>query len=232
MLNVAVSLLLGGNKKSETTLKAAHHFFENFLKEAKRLYGKEILVYNLHSLLHLSQEARIYGNLDECSAFIFESFMQVIKRSVRSGSHVLAQIVRRMKEKSHLPIECTETTFVVKLVRPNNSFVLRNGSFCEIIGYEMDAQMQKKFQCHVFSNRETQPLFRTPCDSRTIGIGVCQQEEHVLKLIGMKDIDKVAIMVPNEEEREITFMSVLHEIPIQKWGTHRCTSYKITKCFF
>ncbi|CAG0892908.1 unnamed protein product [Cyprideis torosa] len=55
-------------------------------------------VYNVHSLIHLGQDAMLYGNLDNVSAFPFEDYMQKIKRKVKTGNRPLSQIVRRIEE--------------------------------------------------------------------------------------------------------------------------------------
>ncbi|GAA6081499.1 uncharacterized protein LOC113076649 isoform X1 [Tachysurus ichikawai] len=38
------------------------------------LYGEEFLVYNIHGLVHLSEDVKIHGNLDLISGFPFENF--------------------------------------------------------------------------------------------------------------------------------------------------------------
>ena len=134
----------------------------NNVFEAEELYSNQVLVYNVHSLVHLTKEAEIYGNLDNCSAFMFESYLQKIKGSVRSGSHVLAQMVlRRMQEQSQMPIT-TKKTFELKLVRPDNTFVLDDGSFAEVVSLERDENDVEKLCCRVYSKRNSLPMSVTP----------------------------------------------------------------------
>ncbi|ODM93427.1 hypothetical protein Ocin01_13254, partial [Orchesella cincta] len=51
---------------------------ERFVSEMEELYGQTSIVYNVHSLLHVHQDALIYGSLDNVSAFPFENYLQKI----------------------------------------------------------------------------------------------------------------------------------------------------------
>lgn len=55
-------------------------------------------MYNVHSLLHIVDDVKLYGNLDNYSAFPFESFMFKIKTMLHSFNHPLAEICNRIEE--------------------------------------------------------------------------------------------------------------------------------------
>lgn len=63
-----------------------------FVKKAKNLYGAGFLSYNVHGLLHLVDDFKMYGSLDEVNAFTFESFLGLLKCHVKSGYKPLQQI--------------------------------------------------------------------------------------------------------------------------------------------
>ena len=65
------------------------------------IYGRVNIVYNVHSLVHVVDDAQTFGPLDAFSAFPFESFMQKLKRMVRRPNDPAAQIVGRVKEQEH-----------------------------------------------------------------------------------------------------------------------------------
>jgi hypothetical protein len=73
-----------------------------FVKNFASLYGSGLLVYNVHSLLHLPQDVRNFGALDGVSAFPFENYLGQLKKTVRSAQNPVAQIVRRTVEKQHV----------------------------------------------------------------------------------------------------------------------------------
>jgi len=54
--------------------------------------------YNVHSLLHLCDDVRKFGDINSLSAFPFESHLGVIKRMLRSGVKTAQQIARKMAE--------------------------------------------------------------------------------------------------------------------------------------
>lgn len=50
----------------------ANDLLIKFVKDARALYGKEILVYNTHRLIHLAADVKRLGHLDEFSSFPFK----------------------------------------------------------------------------------------------------------------------------------------------------------------
>ena len=69
-----------------------------FVTHYSDLYGRNMVVYNVHCLVHLANEVRIYGCLDTISAFPFENFMQFIKRLIRKPNLPLQQAIHRLSE--------------------------------------------------------------------------------------------------------------------------------------
>lgn len=61
-----------------------------------------MVVYNVHGLTHLADDARAYGRLDEFSAFTFENFLGYIKTLIRKPSNPAQQVVRRLSEGSNV----------------------------------------------------------------------------------------------------------------------------------
>lgn len=51
----------------------AHELLVKFVNDAEVLYGNDILVYNVHCLLHVANDVKNLGCLDDFSAFVFEN---------------------------------------------------------------------------------------------------------------------------------------------------------------
>ena len=47
-----------------------------FVQQFVEIYGRDMLVYNVHGLVHLVKDVQNYGPLDNFSSFIFESFFK------------------------------------------------------------------------------------------------------------------------------------------------------------
>lgn len=69
-------------------------FFEHF----GQLYGEEFWVFNIHGLVHLSEDVKIHGKLDLISAFPYENFLGKLKRLVRGPCSPLTQVMLRLSE--------------------------------------------------------------------------------------------------------------------------------------
>jgi len=98
MLSVAVRVLLDSNSSLQL-FDYAEKLLSCFVDNFSFVYGEQHIVYNVHSLIHLADDARLYGALDNVSCFPYENYMQKIKRMVRKGQNPIAQIMRRAAEK-------------------------------------------------------------------------------------------------------------------------------------
>lgn len=97
LLSTAMAMLVSpffARKYNEYANSLLHAFVEHFA----RLYGNDQLVYNVHGLTHLAQDAKHFGNLDVISSFPYENYLQKLKGFVRKPSNPLAQIIRRLSE--------------------------------------------------------------------------------------------------------------------------------------
>ena len=76
----------------------AHDMLVLFVHHFGELYGRDMLVYNVHGLVHHAYDVRKFGSLDNVSSFPFENFLQSLKKMVRKPTCSLPQIMKRMSE--------------------------------------------------------------------------------------------------------------------------------------
>ncbi|XP_017303928.1 uncharacterized protein LOC108253796 [Diaphorina citri] len=89
----AIRLLCKGDD-----LDYAHKLLEHFVLTFKILYFKENMSFNVHSLLHLTDDVKEHGTLDTMSAFKFENYLFKLKQLVSKTNLPLQQIHNRYKE--------------------------------------------------------------------------------------------------------------------------------------
>lgn len=98
MLLCVAMRLLASPEQFTDRIDYAKELLRNFVHDAEILYGKEILVYNVHSLLHLSDDVKRLGCLDNYSAFVFENKLGQLKNLILNPQHVIEQLLRRLDE--------------------------------------------------------------------------------------------------------------------------------------
>ena len=75
--------------------------FVIFVQHAATLYGNDILVYNVHSLIHTADDVTLFGSLDNISCFPFENHLRLLKKLVHRPSMPLQQILCRLSERNN-----------------------------------------------------------------------------------------------------------------------------------
>lgn len=69
-----------------------------FVLRCNSLYGPNFNSYNVHGLLHLTDDVKRLGNLDSFSAFPYESNMSIFRKYCRKPNQPLQQFFNRMME--------------------------------------------------------------------------------------------------------------------------------------
>lgn len=81
----------------------AQQLLVSFISHSSNLYGPSSVVYNMHAVIHLPEDVKRFGSLDNFSAFPFENFLGRLKRLIRKPSFPLSQLVTRLLELKHMP---------------------------------------------------------------------------------------------------------------------------------
>ena len=98
-LSCAMRIMLSAKYCSDRSLlKKARKALKKFVPEYRGIYGSNNVVYNVHNLIHLYSDCKMYGSLNTVNAFPFENYLQTFKRLVRSGRNTMQQLIRRLDE--------------------------------------------------------------------------------------------------------------------------------------
>lgn len=92
-----------------------------FVQYYEILYGKDKMIYTVHNLIHLSDDAKQFGPLDAFSTFPFENYLHSLKKILRKFEKPLPQIHRRLIEKNTAN-NCKQNNNTIKypiLILPN-----------------------------------------------------------------------------------------------------------------
>lgn len=184
-------ILISELAKSKLWVDFAENLFKEFVADIPKLYYKEMLVYNVHTLTHLASDVRVHGPLDSFSAFSFENFMQTIKRMLRTNSFHLSQVVSRISEINS--VMSLKENDLQKLSRKlssklgDNCFITVSGQICIL------ELANNKIMCRYFLNKEEPKSY--PLKSSALSIF------YVKKLGILQDIDfsileKKCILLP------------------------------------
>lgn len=83
---------------SEEMIDCAQRLLTSFVTHFGQLYGKGEITYNVHQQTHLASEYRLFGPLDNISAFPYENYLAQLKHLLRKPHLPLQQVVKRLSE--------------------------------------------------------------------------------------------------------------------------------------
>lgn len=106
-LNIAMMILLSPNLGS--LIQYADDLLNYFVLTFEQIYGQYLLSSNIHGLIHLVDDYKQYGPLDNCSAFPFENYMKVLKNMLRQPNKPLEQVVKRFSECDNFNLNLNHT---------------------------------------------------------------------------------------------------------------------------
>lgn len=133
-LHISMSILLNDSSQSRYRLLGyCRELLLWFVSKSKDVYGRKFISYNVHSLIHLCDDAENFqSSLNHLSAFKFENYMQVLKKNVRSNNNPVAQVIKRESELSSLVEKSKPTPFISADHLKDSCFLLESGKFCVV----------------------------------------------------------------------------------------------------
>jgi len=125
-LNISIMVLLSSDHSSY--VHYAKDLLKYFVKTFETIYGSYLISHNIHGLLHLTDDFQLYGQLDNCSAFVFENYMQTLKSMLRKPDKPLEQIVLRYNERGQI-LNNPQYNNNITLLGPHNKGPLLDNCF-------------------------------------------------------------------------------------------------------
>ena len=96
---MALNILLSECEvKRAELINYTQNLLQYFVRNCCYFYGESFTVYNIHGLLHLSEDVRQFGYyLNKISCCPFENYLQVVKNAVKNSINPTAQIIKRLQ---------------------------------------------------------------------------------------------------------------------------------------
>lgn len=108
------TFILSNPRLTEQYMGYSNALLVLFVQHFGGLYLKKYISYNVHNVIHLAEDMRIHGALDNISSFKYETFLHNLKKLVRKPQSPLSQIVRRLSETLLKPTSKENRTFQLK----------------------------------------------------------------------------------------------------------------------
>lgn len=84
LLRFGITILLSPILNNKYNAYAAE-LLKQFVLSATNIYGKEFCVYNVHTVIHLAEQAKTYSTLNFINCFIYENYLGSLKRLLRKS---------------------------------------------------------------------------------------------------------------------------------------------------
>lgn len=202
-LSVAITILLtSSNVTRNHYLPYSRQLLKYFVDKCQDYYGKTFTVYNVHSLLHLPDDAEHFqSSLNDISSFKFENHLQYIKKMLKSAHNPIAQVTKRIQEAentgrlvSSVPRACAISTNC-----KDSCFLLANNDYAFVKERRPDGH----FVCDVIKFEHTENFYTSPCNSKILNI-VYTSEQNLRrrkrrKLIERHDLQHKVVNLPHND---------------------------------
>lgn len=205
--------------------ECARQLLKSFVEEFNILFGDVAMTFNVHSLIHVADDALKFGALDQISTFKFENALQIIKNMIHSGYLPLQQLSNRIHEQYLLndtvvaksfPIlkhKCLENcfksvsfkNFQLTTAFPNNYCLVDDCVFKVVLIYETEIEC-----CQVI---HLNSYFDTPICSTNLKIFSTSIGETVDEISHRFEFDKIQsklVKLELECKNIIVYLPMIH----------------------
>lgn len=193
LFHTAMYILASQSCVTEDWINYAGSLLDIFNRDFAEAYDKDCMIFNVHMLTHLHNDARIYGSIDNFNAFPFENHMQALKRTLRTKNFHLAQLVKRIYEREFLPFEYPRTSFnlIVNKSEKDNCYITNESKICVL--KEIDCVSIKICYFKLQNNVEWYPIL-----SSVLGIYFVEELQELVVVKNRIVLVKKCMQIPFE----------------------------------
>lgn len=233
--NIAMLILLSPDKGD--FIEYAEQLLNHFVQYFGTIYEPYIISYNVHGLLHLVDDYKNFGPLDNISCFPFENFMKYFKKKVRKHEKPLQQVVKRYHEEavnkqikkiyieinvkhqySNGPLlnDLTDPQyqtiylkrFVIKTKRASDSYILTKED--NVVQVNNIATERNTNDTVLIGKmfKVKKPFYEQPIDSSMFHIYIVSELDDIYKFWCLKDVKKKMILLKHKNNN--IAMPVIH----------------------
>lgn len=116
MLHCAI-FILSSYDLTEKYCHIADKLLKNFVTKSAQVLNDDFVVFNVHNLIHIVEDVKLYGSLNDFSCFPFENYLYILKNKLHSTSKPLEQIHRRIEEIDNLKFNAYSVTEPHKIAK-------------------------------------------------------------------------------------------------------------------
>ena len=190
-------ILLSPDGTQNEYMDFAKNLLSYFVAKGKRIYGDSFTVYNIHNLLHLAHDCQnLHSSLNDISAFKFENYLQVIKKSIRNANNPVAQIAKRKREvETHCAQMYKKENEIKCSVRFRDSCFCHNNKLV-FVKKRLD---DTRYECEVVHFSKVQYFYEKPLKSRDLSIGLIPARHCSLiskKILSVEELYRKLVILP------------------------------------
>ncbi|KAJ8673372.1 hypothetical protein QAD02_004634 [Eretmocerus hayati] len=200
--------------------KLEKKLLQKFVADFALLFGDYFVTFNVHNLLHLVDDVRLYGLLESFSAFRFENFMFLLKNRIRKESKNCAEPELSCKHNSgpitHPSVEVVSQhkcmklkNFKVNCADGKNGCLMVDGKVViDALNFVKTSDGSIHVVGKVFKIRGD--VFDLPCKSSKLGIVVLDKPEEAMYSWNINRISGKMMKLPYK--RDYAALPILHTL--------------------
>ncbi|OXU17901.1 hypothetical protein TSAR_016901 [Trichomalopsis sarcophagae] len=158
------------SKEAVSYVNLSRNYLIKFVEDAVSLHGVKFVLLNIHNLCHVVGDVEnMQCNLNDISAFPYESELGQIKNMLLSPHRTIVQYCRRIHEDRSILNQVVELPqeLLFSSKHPDNLVKLKSGDIVQIVKI---LDNEKKIYLKVVKYKIKKSLYTYPCDSAMLDI--------------------------------------------------------------